>query len=320
VRGLYPTIEPYAQGRLDMRDGNHVYWEECGNPSGIPVVVLHGGPGSGRSTGMRRFFDPELFRIILFDQRGCGRSTPHASEPTVDLSRNTTDHLLADLERLRDHLGVIRWVLFGVSWGSVLGLAYAERHHNRVTGLVLAGVAVGCHAEVDWLYRGVGELYPEAWQRFRDGVPESERAGDLVAAYRRLLEHPDAAVRAAAALRWTEWDWATSSVNPNRELEGSSADPSFQLARARICAHYFYNHAWLEDGVLLRRAWLLTGIPGVLVSGRLDVLSVAAAVDLNRAWPESELVIVEGAGHSTADPGIDEAIVAATDRIAHAGR
>src|SRR4051794_8273191 len=196
VRALYPAIYPYDQGHLDVGDGQRVYWEQCGHPNGKPVVVLHGGPGSGCTSGMRRYFDPHAYRIILFDQRNCGRSTPHASDLTVDLAANTTDHLLDDIERLRQHLRIERWVVYGASWGSALGLAYAERHPDRVMGMVLVGVTVGRRSEIDWLYRDVARLFPQEWEQFRDGVPVTERGADLVAAYRRLLEDADPAVRA----------------------------------------------------------------------------------------------------------------------------
>jgi proline iminopeptidase len=266
---------------------------------------------------MRRFFDPGAYRIVLFDQRGCGRSTPHASDPAVDLSVNTTEHLLIDIERLRDHLGIERWLVFGVSWGSTLGLAYAERHPDRVTAMVLAGVSAGRRAEIGWLYRDVGRFFPEEWRRFRGGVPEHEQDGDLVAAYRRLVEASDPAVRARAAADWTDWDWVTASVDANAERPTRWHDPDFQLARARICTHYFHHNVFLEDGVLLRRAASLAGIPGVLINGRLDLqCPVVTAWELARAWSGSDLVIVDGAGHSTADQGMARAILAATDRFA----
>ncbi len=316
--GLYPAIEPYESGHLDAGDGNLVYWEACGNPDGRPVVVLHGGPGSGCSSTMRRFFDPDVYRVVLFDQRGCGRSTPHASDPSVDLATNTTETLLADLERLRAHVGVDAWDVFGNSWGSTLGLAYAQRRPERVTGVVLAAVTVGRRAEIDWLYRGgLARFFPEAWERFRAGAPAPERDTDLVEAYHRLLEDADAEVRAAAARDWTQWDWSTASTDTSTPLPGRWADPRFQLARARICTHYFRHDVFLEEGALLRGASALAGIPAVLVNGRLDLGGPLVNVwDLAHAWPGSELVVVGGAGHSTADPGMDAAIVAATDQLA----
>jgi len=316
VTALYPEIEPYRRGHLDVGDGNRVAWEECGNPDGCAAVVLHGGPGSGCSPGMRRFFDPDLYRIVLFDQRGCGRSTPHASDPAVDLSVNTTAHLVGDMELLRDQLGVEQWLVLGISWGCTLALAYAERFTDRVTGMVLVGVTTGRRSEIDWLYRDVAPRFPEAWARFRAGVPEAERDGDLVAAYRRLLEHPDPAVRARAARDWTDWDWSTALVDPNAPRPARWDDPSFQLARARLCTHYFDHNVFLDDGALLRAAGALAAVPGVLVNGKHDLQCVTGARDLARVWPDAELVIVDDAGHATSDPGMDSAIVGATHRLA----
>ncbi len=317
VGNLYPKLQPYDHGMLDAGDRNLVYWEVCGNPEGKPAVVLHGGPGSGCSTRMRRYFDPTAYRIVLFDQRGCGRSTPHASDPATDLFVNTTEHLLADIELLRRHLGVDRWLLFGASWGSTLALAYAERHPHRVSEIILAGVTTTRRSEIDWLYRGVAPLFPEEWARFRAGVPAAERQGDLVEAYHRLLQSPDSAVRNKAAKDWCDWEWALTSVELAAEPDARWSDPAFQLARARIVTHYFHHYAWLEDGVLLREAASLAGIPGVMIHGRLDVQApLVTAWELAQAWPAGELVIVGGAGHSSGDPGMGEAIVDATDRFA----
>jgi proline iminopeptidase len=313
----YPPIEPHEQGLLDVGDGQRVYWEVCGNPEGRPAVVLHGGPGSGCSTGVRRCFDPEAYRIVLFDQRGCGRSTPHASDPRADLSANTTGHLLADLERLRRHLGIERWLLFGGSWGSTLALAYAERHPERVTEIVLVGVTTTRRSEIDWLYRGVAPLFPAQWARFRAGAEAAGRDGDLVAAYHRLLQDPDPAIRTKAARDWCEWEAAIASVDPEAQPEPRRLQPDFQMAFARIVTHYFAHGAWLEEGILLRDAGSLANIPGVLIQGRLDLGSpLVTAWELSRAWPGSELVIVNGAGHSATDPGMGEATLAATDRFA----
>jgi proline iminopeptidase len=314
---LYPEIEPYAHGRLAVGDGNLVYWETCGNPHGKPAVVLHGGPGSGCSTGLRRFFDPSAYRIVLFDQRGCGRSTPHASDPRTDLSVNTTEHLLADIERLRQHLGIDRWVLFGGSWGSTLALAYAERNPQRVTAIILVGVTTTRRSEIDWLYRGVAPLFPAQWAHFRAGVPAAERDGDLVEAYYRLLQDRDPVVRAKAAQDWCTWEAALVSVDPDATLEPRRLQPAFQVAFARIVTHYFRHNAWLEDGILLRNAGALSGIPGVMVQGRLDLGGpLVTAWELAQAWPDGELVVVSGAGHSSGDPGMSAAVIAATDRFA----
>jgi proline iminopeptidase len=314
---LYPDIEPYEHGMLDVGDGNCVYWEVCGNPNGKPAVVLHGGPGSGCSTGVRRYFDPNAYQIVLFDQRGCGRSTPHASDWRTDLSVNTTAHLLADMEQLRQYLTIDQWLLFGGSWGSTLGLAYAERNPQRVTEIVLVGVTTTRRSEVDWLYRGVAPLFPAQWARFRAGVPPAERDGDLVAAYHRLLQHPDPAIHMQAAQAWCAWESALVSVDPEAKPDPRRLQPAFQFAFARLVTHYFHNYAWLEDGILLRQASVLAHIPGILVHGRLDLGSpLVTAWELAQAWPNSELVIVNGAGHSSTDPGMSEAIIAATDRFA----
>ena len=314
---LYPAIEPYDHGLLDVGDSNRVYWELCGNPRGIPVVVLHGGPGSGCSTGLRRYFDPHAYRIVLFDQRGSGRSTPHASDLRTDLSVNTTAHLLADMEQLRGSLGVDQWMVFGVSWGSTLALAYAERHPDRVIAMVLVGVGTSRRAEIDWLYRGVAPLFPAQWDHFRAGVPPAEREGDLVAAYYRLLRDPDPAIHMQAARDWCAWEAALVSVDPEAAPEPRRLQPAWQLAFARIVTHYFHHNAWLEDGILLRHASVLAAIPGILIHGRLDLGSpLATAWELAQAWPKSELVIVQGAGHTSDDPGMSDAIIAATNRFA----
>jgi proline iminopeptidase len=317
MRELHPAVEAYDHGLLDVGDGNRVYWEVAGNPEGKPALVLHGGPGSGSSTLSRRFFDPRAYRVVLFDQRGCGRSTPHASDPRTDLSANTTEHLLGDIEHLRRHLRIDRWLIFGGSWGSTLGLAYAERNPQRVSEIVLVGVTMTRRSEIDWLYRGVAPLFPEQWRRFRAGVPESEREGDLVEAYHRLLQDPDPALRAKAAKDWHDWEAALLSADPKARPPSQWSRPDFRMARARIVTHYFRHGAWLEEGALLRNAGALAGIRGVLVQGRLDLAApLVTAWELDQAWPEGELVIVRGAGHSPADPGMGEAILTATDRFA----
>ncbi|HEY4200899.1 MAG TPA: prolyl aminopeptidase [Devosiaceae bacterium] len=317
MKTLYPAIAPIDHGMLDVGDGNALHWEISGNPHGRPALLLHGGPGSGSSAGARRFFDPAIYRIIAFDQRGCGRSTPHASDPATDLAHNTTAHLLADIERLRLFLGVERWLLFGNSWGCTLALAYAERHPGRVVAVVVAGVTTTRRSEIDWLYRGLAPLFPEQWERFQLGVPEERRSGDLVAAYHDLLADPDPQVRARAAKDWHDWEAASISADPDAKPPARWADPDYRMARARICTHYFHHNGWLEDGVLLREAHRLEGIPGVMVQGRLDLEGpLVTAWQLARAWPDGELVVVERAGHSTGDAGMGEAIIAATDRFA----
>ena len=291
---------PKEHGMLDVGDGNHMYWEVWGNPAGKPLVKVHGGPGSGARPGRPNGFDLDRYRVVVFDQRGCGRSTPHASDPTTDMSVNTTEHLLRDMELLRTHLGIERWLLYGGSWGSTLILAYAERHPERVSEIIIPAVTTTRHSETEWLYKGVGRFFPEAWDRFRDGVPEAERDGDLVAAYARLMENPDADVRAKAANDWLTWEDAVISAEPSGTPGAYSDRPDEgKLAFVRICAHYFSNDAWLEEGVLLRNAGRLAGIPGVLVHGRLDMGSpLSTAWELAKVWPDARLVVIEDSGHT----------------------
>jgi proline iminopeptidase len=301
VAELYPPVEPYDRGMLDVGDGNLVYWEVCGNPDGKPALVIHGGPGSGCTPGQRQYFDPDRYRVALFDQRGCGRSRPHASDPATEMRHNTTGHLLADMERLREHLGIRRWLLSGASWGSTLLLAYAQRHPQRVSEIVISGVTVTRRSDIDWLYRGVGRFFPQEWERFRDGVPEAD--GDLVAAYARRMEHPDPLVRERAAADWTAWEDAVISLEPSGKPNAySDRPPAAMLAFVRIATHYFSHGAWLEEGVLLREAGRLAGIPGVLIHGRLDLGGpLGVAWELARAWPDAELVVVEDSGHTGND-------------------
>ncbi|HIC79805.1 MAG TPA: prolyl aminopeptidase [Kiloniellaceae bacterium] len=314
---LYPEIEPHAEGMLAVGDGNSLYWEVSGNPRGLPVVALHGGPGSGSSSRVRRFFDPRAYRIVLFDQRGCGRSRPHASTPGIDLSVNTTSHLVGDMERLRRHLGVEGWLLFGHSWGTTLALAYAQAERERVLGLVLVGVTTTRRSEIDWLYRGLARFFPEEWARFRDGVPEDARDGDLIEAYYRLVNDPDPAVCAKAARDWHDWEAASMKGDPAAKPPARWSDPGYLLARTRIITHYFHHNAWLEEGALLRGAAQLAGTPGAVVQGRLDLEAPPlTAWELARAWPDAELHMVASAGHSHADPGLSETIIAVTDRFA----
>lgn len=263
---------------------------------------------------MRRYFDPEAYRVVLFDQRGAGRSKPHASDPNIGLSANTTAHLLVDIEWLWRHLGIERWLVFEVSWGSTLALAYAERHPDRVTEMVLASVATTKAWEIDWITRGVGIFFPEAWARFRGGVPEAERDGSLVDAYHRLLMNTDPAVYEKAARDWCDWEMALVAVHPNHTPHPRYERPEFRLGFARLVTHYWRHNAWLEDGVLLREAHRLSDIPGVLIHGRLELgTPLITPWRLTQNWPGSELVIVSGAGHDTRDPGMTESIVAATD-------
>ncbi|MET7889459.1 prolyl aminopeptidase [Streptomyces avermitilis] len=297
-RELYPPIEPYEKGILDVGDGNHVYWEVCGNPRGKPALVVHGGPGSGCGTGVRRYFDPERYRIVLFDQRGCGRSVPHASDRATDMRSNTTWHLVDDMERLREHLGIDKWLLHGGSWGSTLILAYAEQHPERVSEIVISSVTTTRRSEIDWLYRGVGRFFPEQWERFIAGAGLSPD-GDLVTAYARLMEHPDAAVRDKATADWCAWEDTVLSGETKGAFNAYGDRPAAsRLGFVRICSRYFSHGAWLEEGVLLREAGRLAGIPGVLVHGRLDMGGPPdTAWALHRAWPGVELIVVEDAGH-----------------------
>ena len=317
MTSFYPGIEPYKYGLLDVGNGHQLYWELCGNPACKPALVLHGGPGSGCSPTLRRFFNPDVYHIVLFDQRNSGRSTPHAKDFNTDLIINTTEHLLADIEQLRQHLGIERWLVFGGSWGVTLGLAYAQRHPQRVTEMVLLGITMTRRAEIDWLYHGVGRLFPEQHACFRAGVPAAERDGDLVAAYYRLLQNPDPTIHRQAAYDWCVWEASLISTDPDYVPDPRWSDPDFQLAFARIVTHYFHHNAWLDDGILLRNAGRLAGIPGVLVHGRLDLdAPLITAWELNQAWSDSELIVVSGAGHSLGDSGMSEALIAATDRFA----
>ncbi len=314
----YPPIEPYAAGLLDVGDGNHVYWETCGNPAGRPALVVHGGPGSGCSPGARRWFDPDRYRVILVDQRGCGRSTPHAGDHDTELTHNTTEHLLADLEQLRRHLAVDAWLLYGASWGSTLALAYAQRHPGRVTGIVLAGVTMTRRADIDWLYRGVARYFPAEWERFRDGLPSADRDGDLVVGYARLLNDPDPDVRTRAADAWCAWEDAVISLESAGRPGAYGDRPArARLALSRICSHYFAHGAWLDEGVLLRDAHRLAGIPGTLIHGRHDLGGpYQAAWELARAWPDAELIGVADSGH-TGSQTLGRHLRTALDRHTH---
>jgi proline iminopeptidase len=309
---LYPEIQPNRTGTLDVGDGHRLYWEECGNPEGLPAVFLHGGPGSGCEVWHRRFFDPARYRIVLFDQRGSGRSTPHAG-----LEANTTAHLVADIERLRTLLGVERWVVFGGSWGSTLGLAYAETHPERVLGLVLRGIFLCRPRDTRWFYQsGADRLFPDAWSDYLEPIPGAER-GDMVAAYYRRLTDPDRDVRERAARAWSVWEGSTACLRPNPEVIAHFADPAVAVSLARIECHYFSHGSFLEPDQLLRDAPRLAGIPGYIVHGRYDVVCpVEQAFELHRAWPRAELQIVPDAGHSAAEPGIARRLVAATDALA----
>jgi proline iminopeptidase len=314
VAVLYPDVEPYESGFLAVGAGNSIYWETCGNRSGKPAVVLHGGPGSGCSPHFRRFFDPDAYRIVLFDQRNCGRSRPHASDPATDLSTNTTHDLIGDVELLRRFLEIERWLVLGGSWGCTLGLAYAEGHRERVSEMVLFGVTTGRRSEVDWTFRGgLSRLFPEQWARLVAAIPARIREGDVVEAYAALLNDSDPDVRRRAAREWCLWESATPHWPPTAVLDERFKDPDYALAFARIVTHYARHNLWLEDGILLRNARSLASIPGVLVNGRFDFQApIANAWELRRVWPAASLVIVDEAGHG-GGAGIAAELVAATD-------
>jgi proline iminopeptidase len=296
----FSSLQAYDEGMLETGDGNLVAWEVRGNPGGKPALIIHGGPGGGRPKGTPKSFDPDRYRIILFDQRGCGRSTPHASDPTTDMSLNTTEHLLQDIEQLRVHLEVDSWLLFGGSWGAALALAYAQRHPQRVTEMVLPALWTMTSAEIDWLYRGgVAPLFPEQWEQFRNGVADLEPGGDLVAAYAALMEHPQQAVRAQAALDWVAWEDAVLSLEPHGQVAHYGAQPDDdRIAFVHICTHYAKHGGWMPGRALLDNAERLHGIPGVIIHGRHDLsCPMATAWSFAKAWPDAELVIIDDAGH-----------------------
>jgi proline iminopeptidase len=314
---LYPPIEPYETGELLVGDGHRVYWEQSGNPDGKPVVFLHGGPGAGTSPWHRRFFDPDRYRIILFDQRGCGRSTPHASEPAADLRFNTTWHLVADIELLRRNFGIDRWQVFGGSWGSALALAYAQSHPTAVSELVLRGVFTLRRHELEWFYEGgAAALFPDLWEEFIAPIPVLERHR-MIEAYHRRLSDPDPAVHVPAAVAWSRWEAATLTLLPDEELISGMTEDAAATAFARIENHFFVHDGWFEPEQLIRGAHALRGIPGVIVQGRYDVCTpMMTAWDLHRAWPEAELVVVPDASHAASEPGIARALRAAADGFA----
>ena len=319
MRDLYPEIEPLETGMLDVGDGQHIYWEVSGNREGKPVVFLHGGPGGGTTPVHRRLFDPARYRIVLFDQRGCGLSIPHASEPGADLSANTTWHLVADMERLRAHLGIDRWQVFGGSWGSALALAYAQTHPERVTELVLRGIFTLRRQELDWFYEGgASAVFPDLWEDFVAPVPPADRA-HLIEAYGRLLADPDPEVHQPAAIAWSRWESSTITLLPQADTIARFTEPEYATAFARIENHYFRHGGWWEEGQLIRDASRLAGIPAVIVQGRYDMCTpTMTAWDLHRAWPEADLRIVGDAGHAFDEPGILDALIRATDRFAGA--
>lgn len=312
MRTLYPPIQPFQSFALPVSNLHTLYVEECGNPDGLPVVFLHGGPGAGCTENHRRYFDPERYRIVLFDQRGCGRSTPHA-----ELAENTTWDLVADIERIRAQLGIERWLVFGGSWGSTLGLAYAEAHPERVTGLILRGIFLCRPRDIHWFYQeGASALFPDHWRDYLAPVPEPER-GDLLSAYHRLLTGPDELRRMAAAKAWSLWEGRTATLLPDTATTDYFGNPHVALSLARIENHYFVNHAFLEPDQLCRDAGRLAHIPGIIVHGRYDVVCpIEQAFALAEAWPEARLQIIPDAGHAASEPGIVDALVRATDQFA----
>lgn len=312
-RSLYPQIQPYDVGQLPVSSLHTLYYEQSGNPQGKPVVFLHGGPGGGANGECRRFFDPQRYRIVLFDQRGCGKSTPHA-----ELTDNTTWDLVADLERLREHLDIDRWQVFGGSWGSTLALTYAQTHPDKVTQLVLRGIFMLRRSEMEWFYQGGADaIYPDAWETYLAAIPEVER-GDMMSAYYRRLTGEDRKVQLDAARAWSVWEAATSHLHQDQGHVSSSARDEFALAFARIECHYFIHGGFFEhEGQLLRNVDRIRQIPAVIVQGRYDVVCpLRSAWDLHRAWPEADLKIVQDAGHSAFEPGIVHELVEATDRFA----
>ncbi|HET9817671.1 MAG TPA: prolyl aminopeptidase [Rhodanobacteraceae bacterium] len=312
MRELYPEIEPYRTERFPVSDRHTLYLEECGNSEGLPVVFLHGGPGAGLEVYHRRFFDPQRYRVVLFDQRGAGKSTPFA-----DLEDNTTQALIADLEKIRVHLGIERWLVFGGSWGSTLALAYAETHPERVTALVVRGIFLGRPEEDSWLFQegGASRIWPEAWQRFASAIPPDER-GDMLGAYWKRLTSDDEAVRIAAARAWAAWEGSALTLAQSPETVAEFSEPGVAVSLARIEAHYFRNRVFLEPNQLLRDIDRIRHIPAVIVHGRYDIICPAkTAFDLHAAWPEAEFHVVV-AGHAASEPAIVDKLVEATDAFA----
>lgn len=318
MTSTYPVTDPFDSGMLDVGDGHRIYWEAAGNPQGKGAVLLHGGPGAGSSPRTRRLFDPERYLIVQFDQRHCGRSTPHAAEPVVDLSTNTTAHLIADIELLRQRVGVDRWLVWGGSWGTNLGLAYAEEHPSSVSEMILASVVTTSHAEVEWVTRAMSRVFPRQWEAFRDGVPAGERDGNLAAAYAALLQSPDPNVHEPAAAAWCAWEDTHIGTYPGHEHDTRYDDPPFRLCFARLVTHYWANAAFLENGHIFKYAHRLEGIPVVMIHGQLDISGPPDIPwELSKVLPNSELTLIGHEGHAGGATMYDEA-VKATDRFAAA--
>lgn len=315
---MEPPIEPYGSGHLDVGDGHSVYWEVVGAPGGLPAVWLHGGPGAPPSPGVRRVFGSRPYRAVIFDQRGCGRSRPLASDLDADLSTNTTEHLVADIERLRTHLGIDQWVVVGGSWGVTLGLVYAQRHPSRVLGMVLGAVTSGRWRETQWITRDMGRVFPRQWDRFVEMVPDAERGGDLAAAYARLLAHPDQEVRERAAQRWCEWEDTHMSLAPGYKPHLITKELSWQTVFARLVTHYWGHGCFLADSEVMANMPRIAHIPAILVHGLYDVSGpLDTAWGLHKAWPASQLVVVDDAGHFGGSMGaqFNAAIEAMADRL-----
>jgi proline iminopeptidase len=311
MRGMFPAIEPRDTGMLAVGDAHEIYWERSGNPKGLPAVFLHGGPGSGARPNQRRIFDPDLYDAVLFDQRGAGRSRPLASDVDADLSSNTTQHLIADIEKLREHLGIERWTVLGMSWGSTLGLAYAEAHPDRVTALVVALVGTTTRREVEWITQDVGRIFPKEWDRFAGAVPPALRHLRLVDAYATLLFDPDPEVRDHAAREWCAWENAHVSLAPNYTPNPRYEDPEYRLRFARLVTHYWRNAAFLEEGQLLRDAAVLNGIPGALICGKYDVSGpLETAWRISQVWTTSRLEVIDDSGHGGGDAFLSAVIEA----------
>ncbi|MGA8988088.1 prolyl aminopeptidase [Aeromicrobium sp.] len=317
MRDVNREIEPFDSGLLDVGDGQQIYYEVSGNPDGKPAVYLHGGPGGASNPDQRQVFDPAKYRIVLFDQRGCGNSLPHASAPNADLTAITTWHIVADMESLRSHLGIDTWLVCGGSWGSALALAYAQKHPDSVSELVLRGIFTLRKSELDWFYEGgAANVYPDLWEGYVEPVPENER-GRLIEAYSRLLNDPDPAVHVPAAKAWSRWESSTITLLQDPAVIDHFTEDSFAVAFARIENHFFMNEGWFSEGQLIAEASKLKDIPGVIIQGRYDMCTPATtAWDLHRAWPEAEFIMIPDAGHSFQEPGIFEAIIEATDRFA----